>query len=134
MKPSPIHYGHVQSGKVVFDHPEKYLVHLAGLEGKRVEVSIKKYRKDRSLSQNNFYWAVVVEILGQHFGYEPDECHEALKFQFLKVHGDGPLPTVRSTTTLNTEEFNDYVERIRRWAITEYGVYIPDPREGEGWS
>jgi hypothetical protein len=65
MKPSPIFYGHVENGKVVFDHQEKYLVHLSGLEGKRVELTIKKYRKDRSLSQNAFYWGVVIEILGE---------------------------------------------------------------------
>jgi hypothetical protein len=36
---------------------------------------------------------------------------------------------VRSTTSLNTVEMEEYVENIRRFAISELGCYIPEPNE-----
>jgi hypothetical protein len=34
-----------------------------------------------------------------------------------------------STRKMNTSEFQDYCEQIRRWAATELGVDIPNPNE-----
>ena len=55
--------------------------------------------------------------------------HEELKRMFLpKI---GKLNIVKSTSSLNTAEFTDYIENIRLWAAQELGVYIPDPNEAE---
>ena len=108
----------------------RYLVYLSGLEGKRVEVCIRKQRSQRSLQQNAYYWGVIIEVLADHFGYEKDELHEALKFKFLRTH-EGELPSVKSTTKLSTKEFGEYVDRVIRWAATEHSVYVPDPGQVE---
>lgn len=121
--------GIVKQGKIKLDAPDKYLVYLSGLEGKRVELTLQKERKSRTLSQNAYYFGVVIEILGQHFGYEPDEMHEALKLKFLKKHEDSDLVTVGSTTKLTTAEFGEYLDKIIRWAATEYQCYIPSAEE-----
>ncbi len=123
-------HGVVEKGRIKHDYPEKFMVYLAGLEGKRVELTLQKERNNRSNQQNKFYWAVVVEILAEYFGYTPEELHEALKYKFLLQHED-TLATVRSTTSLSTVEFMDYVDRITRWAATDYQIYIPDPNEVE---
>jgi len=125
----PLFRGIVQNGKIKFDNVSSYLVYLSGLEGKRIEFTIQKERHARSLNQNSFYWAVVVEILGQHFGYEPEEMHEALKFKFLKKHEGSDLVTVGSTAKLSTVEFGEYLDKIIRWAATEYQVVIPSSDE-----
>ncbi len=126
---TPIFAGHVERGKLVLDAPAKYLVHLSKLEGKRVEIVVRRMRSQRSLQQNAFYWGVIIEILAAHFGYEPQEMHEALKFKFLRIH-ENELPTVRSTTKLSTKEFGEYVDRVIRWAA-QNNVYIPLPNECE---
>jgi len=36
---------------------------------------------------------------------------------------------VRSTTSLNTVEMNEYIEQIRIFAVSELGCYIPEPNE-----
>jgi hypothetical protein len=129
MTVTPIFTGTVRQNRLVINETEKWRVHLAGLEGKAVEVVVRRWRSKRSLAQNRFYWGIVIEILGDHFGYTKDEMHEALKFKFLRTHEEEGLPTVRSTTTLNTKEFIDYIERIQRWAATDYQIYVPDPNE-----
>lgn len=125
----PLFHGIVKQGKLKFDAPDKFMVYLSGLEGKRFELTLEKERHARTLSQNAYYWGVVVEILGRHFGYESDEMHEALKFKFLKKHEDSDLVTVGSTTKLSTAEFGEYIDRIMEWAAKEYQVYIPNAGE-----
>ena len=125
----PLFHGIVKQGKLKFDTPDKFMVYLSGLEGKRFELALEKERHARTLSQNAYYWGVVVEILRNHFGYEPEEMHEALKFKFLKRYEDSDLVTVGSTAKLSTVEFCEYVDRIMEWAAKEYQVVIPTAGE-----
>lgn len=109
--------------------------------GQPVEVIIRKPRKHRSNNQNAYYWGVVIDILSKHFGYEPEEMHDALLYEFSKdsskpisyefegerhiMHG------VKRTSSMSTVEFEDYCARIRRWAVQNYGVRILEPNEVE---
>jgi len=121
----PIQRGRVKGGKLILDNPMGYLVELSKLEGKRVELTIQKERRVRSLSQNKYYWGVVIEVLSDYFGYEKEEMHSALRFKFLKRHEDTDLVTVGSTAKLSTAEFTEYIDGIIRWAATEYQISIP---------
>jgi hypothetical protein len=125
----PLFFGIVKQGKLKFDVPDKFMVYLSGLEGKRFELTLEKERHARTLSQNAYYWGVVVEILRNYFGYESEEMHEALKFKFLKKFEDSDLVTVGSTTKLSTIEFGEYIDRIMEWAAKEYQVVIPTAGE-----
>jgi hypothetical protein len=125
-----IHEGRVDKGQPHLKNKSRYLVQLSKLEGKEIELIIRQKKSQRSLDQNSYYWGVVVAILGDHCGYDPEEMHEALKFKFLRKGKEG-LETVTSTTDLNTKEFEDYLERIRRWASMELNCFIPQPNEVE---
>lgn len=98
------------------------------LTGKRVELSMRKFRKKRSLAQNSWYWGLLIPILSEHLGYDADETHEALKFKFLRVRIDEELETVRSSASLTTEEYSRYMEDCQRLAA-EYGCDVPMPNE-----
>ena len=106
---------------------------LAFKEGSLVTLTIATARKDRSLNQNSYYFGVVVKMLGDHFGYETDEMHTELKRLFNpkasrltngETYGG-------STAKMSTVEFNDYLDRIVRWAATDHAFIIPDPNECE---
>lgn len=125
-----IFYGRTEQGKLKFYTPEDRAVFIASLEGKEFQESLQRKVEKRTDQQNKYYWSVVIKVLGNHFGYEPEEMHEALKFQFLRTHDD-KLPSVKSTTKLNTAEFVDYIDRIMRWAASEHGCYIPSANEEE---
>jgi hypothetical protein len=126
----PVFHGKIEGSLIVWDTPEKVREYLKGLEGKRIDITVKRERSQRSINQNNYYFGVVCKVLGDYFGYEVDDMHEALKLKFLQV-GPCDVPTIKSTTKLNTSEFEDYLERIRRWAATEYSVVVPLPNEAE---
>jgi hypothetical protein len=57
--------------------------------------------------------------------------HEALKFKFLQDKTDTNLPTVKSTASLSTVEFEVYLDNVRQWAATDLSCSIPLPNEVE---
>jgi len=132
---NPIFTGKVERGKVLLDSPSRYLVHLSKYEGKRIELVLRLQKSQRSLNQNNYYFGVVVEILSGHTGYTAEEMHEILKYKFLKTIKVIPdkegMPYIKSTTKLNTGEFEEYLAKIKQWAAQELDVFIPDPNDYE---
>lgn len=103
-----------------------------------LEVTVKRLRATRSIQQNRWYWGCIIELLSEHTGYSPDEMHEVCKAMFIpkKValqDGNGEIKEELviggSSRSLNTLQFGEYCEAIRRWAATELDVNIPDPTE-----
>jgi hypothetical protein len=107
--------------------------YLKTLSGNDIELIIRKQKSKRSLNQNSAYWGIVIEMLSEcetFGGYTKDEIHDALREKFLGVRNpDTGLIKIRSTTDLNTVEFNEYYAAIQRWATSFCGVDIPDPNE-----
>jgi hypothetical protein len=91
-------------------------------------IEIQKSKQVRSLNQNKYYWGVVVKILSGHTGYTSDETHQELARMFLGYDNNGKR-FVKSTTKLNTFEFEQYTEKCRIWARNEMSVHIPLPNE-----
>tara|TARA_R110001599_G_scaffold6476_2_gene31755 strand:+ start:718 stop:1101 length:384 start_codon:yes stop_codon:yes gene_type:complete len=99
-------------------------------------VSVKKQRNNRSKMQNNYYWACIVQPLGESLGYFPDEMHDTLKVKFasewqsIEINDKQiGLQTVNSTARMNTKNFEIYANQIRIWALTELGVRLMLPNE-----
>ena len=100
---------------------------IAGLDlEKPWRVKISPYKKNRSLEQNNYMWAMNTEI-AKHTGHTPEEIHEHCKRQFLaprQIKVDGKITIYRTTTTLNTAEMSEYLERVQAWAQVDLGVAL----------
>ena len=128
---NPLFYGTINKGKLILETPQKYLVHLSGLEGKRVELILRKRKSKRSNQQNKAYWGIAIEILCDKTGYTKDQMHFALKEKFAsRIDPVTELRIVESTSKMDTVRFNKYYADIQQWA-TEFlnGCYIPDPNE-----
>ena len=110
-------------------------------------VRIEPEEKQRTKRQNRYLWGVVYKYLVDNDpGYFVNEeterllkgrgiamneiVHEFCKAQFLPpvdLGIGGGMRITKSTAKLNRQEFNDYVENIRRWAAESLQVFIPDP-------
>lgn len=97
-----------------------------------VIVAVQHPTTGRSAQANRYYWGVVLAAISEHTGYEQDELHEYFKKRFNPVSvalADGEETVGGSTSRMDVSAFHDYVERIRRFALTELNVTIPDPNE-----
>ncbi len=109
--------------------------HVAGLsvDGKRWEVTVKRWRKKRTLNQNALYWKWITEVVdhvSDYTGYEKDEVANHCKQEFLPpkiIAIDGKRSHYRTTTNLSTKEMAEYMDRIYRWASQELGLVLPSP-------
>lgn len=103
------------------------------LPGKRVLVEIGAYSPKRSNNLNSYYWGVIVKMISDATGYEPDEVHEILAMKFLPpriVEIGGEAHAVRTRTSkLSTVDFQQFCEDCKRWSASELNLYIPDPNE-----
>lgn len=128
----PLFTGRVlPGGLLVLNRPKDYARYVRSFAGKYVEVTIRRQRTKRSNQANAFYWAYVLELIAEAAGYTKDEAHEALKYEFLREDGDGPLVKVKSTASLSTEDFSAYVERCMALGATHYGIEWVDRQTGE---
>lgn len=126
-QPARIFTGRIKDGKFLANDNSTWIGEIRRLEGQEVEINIGKRRMARSLSANAYYWGVVIALLAEHCGYETEEMHEALKWKFLRVH-DEQFETVKSTASLNTAQFAEYVDCCIRLAA-ELGVVIPEAEQ-----
>ena len=92
-----------------------------------VSFDVTAHRRKRSMSQNAYYWGVVVPIFGLEFGYTSEETHQTFRGLFLAYEKNGEKFT-KSTTELTTVEFEDYLHKVRTFA-SEHGCIIPLPNE-----
>jgi len=135
-------HGQIKGGLPVLDDSQAFNDFLATMEDKRITLTIGKERKykERSNQQNKYYWGVVIKELSNELGYTPDEMHEALKCHFLadikefkrEVNGimeTRTLMVTKSTTALDTQQFEDYMAKVRQWASIQLAIYIPLPNE-----
>jgi len=89
--------------------------------------------KARSLPQNRYYWGVVIKMLSDLTGYEPEILHEYLCSEFIGEKSrsvfDKLIMIRQKSSSLSASEFSEYIEKIRFWAFDKFGdkCDIPDP-------
>lgn len=128
----------IRDGKLYIRNRRDFDRQIAQMkDGWEMELAVTRRRATRSPMANAYYWGVVMQLLSEHTGYTPDEMHDLCKAQFLPKklavnNGNGEIVGEfvlgGSTRGLNTNDFYEYVERVRQWAA-ELDVYIPDPNE-----
>lgn len=118
--------------------------HCRSMEGRKVEVLVREWRARRSGKQNRYFHGVVLKRLQEKTGYEGpdglDELKGLLEDKFLRI----PCRMgyrVRESESLNTKEFEEFMENIRLWAAVAFEdldedgnlkpFIIPLPNEAE---
>ena len=95
--------------------------------GNCLAIEISSEKAKRSSQQNRRYWALIDQIAEQAWvhgrKWDREVWHEAARRRFLPqedLPGGGTSPV--STTSLKTKPFNDYMQEVEAWAVTELGV------------
>lgn len=103
------------------------------LEDGDYQVEIKRIKKIRSIFQNNRYRIILNLLVAQDSGYTDDDWHELLKQKFIKprivkskIDGRKRIKRKPTTTTLTTEEFSLYNDKIIAFALEFFWVNFND--------
>ncbi len=131
--------GLVTDGKIPIEMSLAIRDVIRRFEGKRIKVTLAKYKRQRSRRQNAYYWGVIiVHIFDMFVEYgndvSKDDVHQFLKSEVGKLYKEiegpgGEVHTIiRSSTELSTSEWEDFTEKCRAWAAS-MGRIIPMPNE-----
>ncbi len=125
--------GTVEKGHFVPAYEDGFQSLLNPHEGKLVRVTVEVFRKRRSDEQNRYYWSVVVALIGEKIGESDPACtHDMLKTEFnydILTLGGRTFRKPKSTATLTTSEFMEFIAKVQRWASEFLSLYIPSPGE-----
>ena len=84
------------------------------------DVSISEHKDSRSIQQNKMYWALITE-LGSFLGYGSEEMHAMMAYKYLSYKNEllgDEVVVVPSTTKLRIKEFNEYYDKVEKFAYT----------------
>lgn len=86
--------------------------------------------QSRSSNANSLYWLWLHRLeatIGRDQGYYAEDYHDIFRSMFLKgsktVSGK-VYETVGSSAILDTAEFNEYMNKVQRFASTEWGITL----------
>lgn len=108
---------------------------------KKMNITVKSWRKDKTSQQLKFYWVVMAEMVKafESVGYEftKEECHEFVK----NKHGFVRTTTLKNGTvvsvtdsisdksdTINIKVMMDLIDFAIRWTAINLNYAIQDPR------
>ena len=109
--------GKVKQGKLTLDDNLGFRDYLRLIEGD-VHLEIKPAEKVRS-PQQNAYYRVLIRILSKELGYTEAEMHDTIKQKY----------DIGSTKQLSVDEFTELIEIIKRWAVIDMGIVLPNARQ-----
>lgn len=124
MKPINI-FTNVKDGKIIYNR-ELLSASLELFEGKSITITIQESKKQRSNDQNSYYWSVVLPFIVEGIAElqgEPTTSNEIHK-QMKRDFNDG-----NSTTELNPKQFNEYLNKVVRFASEFLNITIPEPND-----
>ena len=126
--------GHKKDGKLKLYNRARLDDYIARQpEGQRLVVKVS--RETRSGRQHRYYWGVVLKTIANANGDAVDYLHELFKKEFLGQECKETFGRMvwksRSTTSLDTQEFAEYIEQIRAF-VADFGIFVPEPGREEG--
>ncbi len=116
---------------------QKYKAKLTFLQGQEFRMTIEPWDEKRELEfirseAQNRYYHKLLDIICNETGDTHLELHDIFKARFLGkpyVLDDKEYIIVPSTTSLNSKNFGDYLEKIFAYASEELGIVLPSPRD-----
>lgn len=128
----PAFTGKVFRGQPLFDETEGARYHqcMRGLEGREIEILIRKKTPWSSTRQKRFYHGIVIPLVLEARNLDKGDHAEVdaeMRQKFLGPDEDG---YTRSISDLTTTEFEDFMEQIRALMAPD-NIIIPRPNEAD---
>lgn len=127
-----IFLGRVEKQKLQLQDHDEFKALIVSLDGKDIELTLRKKKENRTLNQNDLLWAINT-LIANELGWEKDDLHEFFKEKFSpkkKITVKGVETIIpKGTSQFTKDEFSEYIERIKRFAAIELGIVIPDNSE-----
>ena len=108
---------------------------LRRLKGRPVRITVKSATRRKSSSQLGYLFGVLYPVIADELGYrvyEVEDVHDAIMRELRGLKPDpNPLKLRVSLADMSHEQVSEYIEDVRHWAVTQYGIVTPDAAQAE---
>ena len=135
-KPRPIVVqARIEGGELKVPGRKVLLAALKHWQDGPCDLEVRPFVETRRAKQNAYYHAVVVKTIATETGHTPEQIHALLKDEFNAEMIEVTDPAtgvvaerriVRSTASLNVQDFADYITQCQVWAAEFLGLVIPE--------
>jgi hypothetical protein len=108
--------------------------HLLSRKPGAYQISVTPIRDKTSDQQRRYYRGVILPMISQEAGYDDDSMHEVLIQELAptiviksKLDKRRRKKFKKRTNDMDTAEFTQFIEKCRAFALSFYGINIPDP-------
>lgn len=91
------------------------------------DYEVVPYKKDRTTQQNRYLRGWVYKTIADEIWETTEYIHWVMGMKFL-LDRTKKAPYVKSTASLNTAEFTEYVEKISQY-VAWFGIYVPESNQ-----
>lgn len=124
----PIFKAKIENCILLIQERDNYNNWIAQLNNNEIEVIVRKPKKVRSDRQNRYYWGVVLKLISEVTGEDLEDLHNHFSYKWLASKGkSGKLISRKSTTSLSTIEFMEYIDKIIAWGEQFLNITFPEP-------
>ena len=95
------------------------------------DVVVKRHREHRTLSQNDLMW-MWLKCIEDATGTPKQDIYDIYCKKFLLrsvSYGDRIELVSGSSSSLNTKQMSEFLEKIQADAATEFGIILPTPQD-----
>lgn len=136
MKPIPVWHGVVTTeGALKLDARSLFTSYVKTLANTPVTLTLKRATRPKSSGQLGFLFGVLYPVIADGLGYRQYEVAEVHDACMRELRGLKPEPNplkLRVSLGDNDHEFTTlYIDDLRHWAVTEFGIITPDAGKAE---
>lgn len=134
--PTPVWSGVVDtSGRLHLDARDLFKSYVRRLANQPVTLVLKKTSRRKSHSQLGYLFGVVYPVIAEDLGYrqyEVEEVHDAVARELRGLKPEpNPLKLRWSLAEQDHEEVSRYIEDVRHYFLTNFGIVTPDAQKVE---
>lgn len=124
-----------KDGKLVLDARGLFGAYVKRLANQAVTLTLKKASRRKSVNQLGYLFGVIYPVIAEELGYrqyEVEEVHDAVARELRGLKPEpNPLKLRWSLAEQDHEEVSRYIEDVRHWAVTNFGIVTPDAQKAE---
>lgn len=134
--PIPVWTGIVTpAGALKLDARDLFSAYVRRLKNTPITLVLKRRSRAKSSQQLGYLFGVVYPVIADELGYrayEVEQVHDAIMRELRGLRPEpNPLKLRVSLAEMTHEEVSGYIEDVRHWAVTAYGIVTPDAGKAE---
>jgi len=114
------------------NHRKESIEYIDSLFAQDKRVTIVITKEKRTLDQNRLYW-LWLTCIAQNTGNDKDSLHEYFVWKYIQPEFQQVFEKLiykrLSTTSLDTKQFTEYLNKIQVFANTELAIELPNPED-----